>query len=295
MTLELEDHAFLRELLGDRGVAGPGDDAALLSVRGPLLVTVDPLVEGVHYEPRTSPARIARKLVNRNFSDLAAMGARPDAVVASFVFGPGWGTRRRRAFYRAVDAAVRRFDAAWIGGDIATGPSTVFTLTAFGRAAARPVRRSGLRVGHRLFVTGAIGASLASGHHLDFEPRVALGVRIAQRHGPSAMIDISDGLALDLWRMLDASGGLGARLVAPAIRLRQGRGRERLLEALGAGEDYELLFAVPTGRVDRVRADPELPDAAHEPIGTVEAEPGIRLAWPDGRVESIEARGWVHV
>jgi len=293
MSLELDDHAFLSELLGNGGLRGPGDDAALLADR--LLVTIDPLVEGVHYEARTSATRIAKKLVHRNFSDLAAMGARPEAVVASFVFGPGWGTRRRRAFYRAVDAAVRRFDAAWIGGDIATGPTTVLTLTALGRAVARPIRRNGLRVGHRLFVTGPIGASFETGHHLDFEPRVELGARLAERHRPSAMIDVSDGLALDLARMLEASGGLGARLRASAIRLRKGRGRESLRAALAAGEDYELLFGLPPARVAGLESDRRLPDTAREVIGVVEAEPGIRLEWPDGRVEDIEARGWVHV
>ncbi len=293
MSLELADHAFLRDLLGGDGLSGPGDDAAAFRARGAVLATIDPVIEGRHVAPGTSARKIGRKLVHRSFSDLAAMGAWPDAVLVSCCFGRGWPTRRRRDLYRGILAAVLPTGAGWIGGDIATcdGPS-VWTLCALGHAcASRPVRRSGLCAGDRLFVTGALGGSLASGWHLDFEPRLEWGKRIAREHRPSAMLDVSDGLSLDLARLLAASGRLGAVLDAEAIPIRRG---SDLRGALGDGEDYELLFGLRRSRCARLAVDPSLPPIARRPIGEVVAKPGLRLRRADGSLERLAPRGFEH-
>ncbi|MFQ5503798.1 MAG: thiamine-phosphate kinase [Planctomycetota bacterium] len=295
MSGEQQDVSYLLELLGGEGIpAGPGDDAALVSTEGEILVTTDPVVEGIHFEAGSSPTRIGRKLVNRNFSDLAAMGAWPTSIVVSFCFGPSWQRASRRRLYRSVKAAAEKYQARWVGGDLAAvrGPS-VFTLAAIGRpprGKARVVTRAGLRPEDLLFVTGPLGGSSIGTRHMDFEPRLEWGRRLAERHAPSAMIDVSDGLALDLARLLEASGGLGARLLAERIPLHPAR---TLARALCEGEDYELLFALPEARSRGLGEDPCLPARARTPIGRVEAEPGIRLQWKD-REETIPAHGYSH-
>lgn len=293
MSRERDDVAFLRTLLGGDGLHGPGDDAALFEARGSLLVTMDPVIEGRHFDPGTSPARVGRKLVNRNLSDLAAMGAWPTIVTVSFCFGESWPPRRRRSLYRAVHQAVTAVGARWVGGDVAatSGPA-VFTACAIGRpCASRPIGRSGLEPGDRLFVTGALGRSRASGWHLDFVPRLVWARRLARAHKPSGMIDVSDGLALDLARMLAASGGVGARLDVAAIPLRRGA---TLAMALAEGEDHELLFALGRRHLAALGADRRLPSWRARPIGRVEEQPGLRLVWPDGRVDAVAAEGFQH-
>lgn len=295
MALETDDVRYLRELCGGDGLRGPGDDAALVEVkRGQVLVTIDPVIEGVHYESGTSATRIGRKLVNRSFSDLAAMGAWPVAVVASLSFGNGWPRAARRRMYRAMRDAIERYEASWVGGDVgAAGAASVFTLCALGEPLGkRPVPRSGMRPGDALFVTGPLGGSFASGRHLDFEPRLEVARRLVADHAPVAMIDVSDGLTLDLSRMLEASGGHGATLCESALPRHRGATLE---QALHEGEDHELLFSVRPSHRERVERDPELPRSCRASIGRVEAEPGLRLEGRDGRTRDMPVRGFDHV
>jgi thiamine-monophosphate kinase len=305
-AFEAQDHAYLRELLGGDGLSGPGDDAAVFAASGQLVATCDSVIEGVHYFAEAEPAAIAHKLVERNFSDLAAMGALPTQILLACSFAANWDEARRRAFYRGVQLACARHDAAWIGGDIAAtpGPST-FTLTALGRPAGpRVLRRDGLRPGDLLAVSGELGDSLGSGHHMSFEARVGVGARLAVAHEVHACIDISDGLALDLERMLAASGGLGATLEAAALPLRDSlraelqQGELELAQAvqraLSDGEDYELLVAFAPTQLAAVEADAELPAQLGRPIGRVDVEPGLRLRDPDASVRPLQVRGWLH-
>lgn len=291
MSSEGADLKRLAELLGGRGLEGPGDDAALLRSPGDLLLTMDPLVEGVHFETGTEVRRIAHKLLHRNLSDLAAMGARPRAILGSFVFSRAWDQQQRYALYEALARECRDLQVQWIGGDLAsTKDTTVLTLCALGAPAGEaPIPRSGLRPGMHLHVTGPLGGSLASGRHLDFEARVELGVRLAQRHPPAAMMDISDGLALDLSRMLAASGGLGARLVESRIPL-----HDSLEAALHEGEDYELLFALEDRQEEALSRDPAIPEVAKIVIGKVLAEPGIVLDRGEGRIVELPDAGYEH-
>lgn len=291
MSREGVDLQRLAELLGGHGLEGPGDDAALLRSRGDLLLTMDPLVEGVHFEKGIAVRRIAHKLLHRNLSDLAAMGARPRAILASFVFSRSWGQKQRHELYDVLARECQRLQVQWIGGDLASTPGpTVLTLCALGNPAGKaPIPRTGLRPGMHLHVSGPLGGSVSSGRHLDFEARVDLGVHLAQRHPPAAMMDLSDGLVLDLGRMLAASGGLGARLVEAQIPC-----HEDLEAALHEGEDYELLFALEKSQEEGLREDPAIPEVAMVVIGEVVAEPGIRLDRGEGRLLELPETGYEH-
>ena len=249
--LELLRHIAERsaDLAGRGGVVvGPGDDAAVLRATGDLLVCVDALVEGRHYNPGTASLDdIAHKAVARNVSDIAAMGGSPRWGLASAALRRGFDDAD--GLFDRMARVARAFGCPLVGGDVSTvdGP-TVLSVTVIGEphAVRGPVLRSGARPGDAVFVTGAIGGAVGSGRHLRLAPRTdeahalcdTLGARL------TAMIDVSDGLGLDASRLAEASG-VRVELDADAIPLHPDAGDWRA--ACAEGEDYELLFCAGAG------------------------------------------------
>jgi thiamine-monophosphate kinase len=253
---EAEFIAALRRLPLHPAARSLDDDTALLDA-GPLVVTTDTLVEGVHFLPTDSAQDVAWKLVATNLSDLAAKGARPEGILLNFPLGDdAWD----RAFLEGLTEVLTAFDTRIIGGDTVTLPPNaprVLTVTAFGSDAAAPAR-NGARGGDALYVTGTIGdagAGLAIALGKDGppellaayrrpQPRLADG-RILAPH-VHAMMDVSDGLLIDAARMARASGvevtiDLARIPLSDAYRAFSG---DRLAAAT-AGDDYQLLFAAP--------------------------------------------------
>lgn len=253
---EAEFIAALRRLPLHPAARGLDDDTALLDA-GPLVVTTDTLVEGLHFLP-TDPAQdVAWKLVATNLSDLAAKGAKPEGILLNYPLGDdAWD----RAFLEGLANVLTAFDTKIIGGDTVTLPPNaprILTVTAFGSDAAAPAR-NGARGGDALYVTGTIGdagAGLAIALGKDGppellaayrrpQPRLADG-RILAPH-VHAMMDVSDGLLIDAARMARASGlavtiDLSCIPLSDAYRAFSG---DRLAAAT-AGDDYQLLFAAP--------------------------------------------------
>lgn len=229
------------------GAAGIGDDCAVLPGRGRelRLLTVDPVIFGRHFDARIGPAAAGRKLMNRNLSDIAAMGGIPAVAVVGLILSPDVRTAWLREFYRGLAQAAIKARAKIVGGDIAQAPATAGSffsahLTLLGSfAGKRVLTRAGARAGDALYVTGVLGGSLTSGHHHAFSPRLAEGQWLAGRKEVVAMMDISDGLAKDL-RQLTPKGCVPA-LCPGALPRRKGASVEA---ALSDGEDYELVFAV---------------------------------------------------
>jgi len=227
-----------------RSPAGIGDDCAVLRpARGLELLTVDPVVHGVHFGDRTAPRAVGAKLFKRNLSDIAAMGGRPRAAVVAIALDGRVSTAWLADFYRGIARESRRRNVPVVGGDVARLPgSFVATLAMTGEATGRILTRAGSRVGDWIYVTGALGGSLRTGHHYLFEPRLAEGAWLARRKEIRAMIDVSDGLAKDL-------PALAPRRAAPAVyagMLPRRKGAS-VREALCDGEDYELAFSVASG------------------------------------------------
>lgn len=236
---------------------GIGDDCAVIPTRrNPLLVTTDPVIHGRHFDELVPPAAVGAKLLKRNLSDIAAMGGRPVAAVLSLALAPETSTAWLRGFYRGLAQAARAHAVKIVGGDIAEGPRGFFGafLTLHGEAdSGRVLTRHGAKRGDSLFVTGRLGGS-RSGHHFHFTPRVAEGSWLVRRPEVVAMMDLTDGIAKDVWDLTPrgavAAVARDAIPVSAAARKLSAKTKRAAWEhALCDGEDYELLFVV-RGRVD---------------------------------------------
>jgi thiamine-monophosphate kinase len=225
---------------------GMGDDCAVLpgvprSAAKRLLVTVDPVIYGEHFDDTIPPRAVGQKLLSRNLSDIAAMGGRPTAAVLALALDPRTRLDWLKEFYRGLAATARRHGTQIVGGDIATHRGgLVATLTLLGETTARrAITRSGARSGDFIAVTGVLGASLSSGHHWKFMPRLTEGAWLAARREVAAMLDLSDGLAKDLHSLTPPH--TQALIFGDTLPLRSGAD---LHAALSDGEDYELLLAL---------------------------------------------------
>jgi len=224
--------------------AGIGDDCAVIKpARGRELLTVDPVIHGVQFDGRVPAGAAGAKLMKRNLSDIAAMGGRPRAAVVALALDGRVSLAWLAEFYRGLARESRRFGVAIVGGDVARLPGAfVATLALAGEAQGRVLTRSGARLGDCIYVTGVLGGSLASGHHVHFEPRLAEGAWLARQRGVRSMMDVSDGLAKDLAAL--TPHGAEPALDGPSVPRRRGAG---LRGALCDGEDYELLFCAGPG------------------------------------------------
>ena len=305
MMTEGEFLELVRERL-DHPVAGVplgiGDDAALLRVagRGDLAVTADMLIDGVDFLLHECGYEAAgRKAIAKNVSDLAAMGVEPWCAVLSVALPVGVTVGEAGALLDGVADAGSRLSCPVVGGDTKRSPGPlVLSVQAIGvTGQVTPVTRSGARTDDRLAVTGALGGS-SLGRHLDFEPRVTAGRRLAAL-GVSAMIDLSDGLATDLRRLCDASG-VGAEIdaglvpVSDAARaLSRSTGRDEVEHALCDGEDYELLFAADAATLDAARRDAGVAATVTEIGRCLPRADGVQLR-RDGRARPLEVHGFEH-
>jgi thiamine-monophosphate kinase len=238
---------MIRRWLGrasPRPPGGIGDDCAVIRpARGRELITVDPVISGVHFDRRVPPRAVGAKLLKRNLSDIAAMGGRPRAAVVALAIDGRVSVRWLAEFHRGLARESRRFRVPIVGGDVARLPgSFVATLTLVGEATGRIIARSGSRAGDWIYVTGSLGRSVATGHHHSFAPRLMEGAWLARRGEVRAMTDVSDGLAKDLGPMTPR--GAEPALFAAMLPRRAGAS---VAEALCGGEDYELLFSVARG------------------------------------------------
>jgi thiamine-monophosphate kinase len=294
---------------------GPGDDAAILRLgdRAECVVTVDLLTDGVDFDLSAIDARRAgRKALAVNLSDLAAMAAKPVAAVIALALPRKGGQHLAIELYEGLIPLAERYLTAIAGGDTNSwdGP-LVISVTAIGEVTARgPLQRCGARPGDRIIVTGEFGGSIL-GKHLDFDPRVEESLLLNERYKLHAGIDCSDGLSLDLSR-LAAESGCGATIdlsrvpISTAARqLAAGkvpRGSaadaasrsDALQSALGDGEDFELILAVPPIDAARMISEQPLAPLQLTDIGQFVAETGLWKTTADSRQQPLPIRGYEH-
>ncbi len=291
----------------DEGVRVPidlGDDMAALQLPDgqTILLGTDMLLDGTHFDSKTHRLEdIGRKAVCCGLSDCAAMAAKPLAALVSLALPRGTVFDAGQALLTGMIEVAESFDCLLIGGDTTSWEGSLvidITLAAQPWPDCKLVTRSGAQPNDLLFVTGKLGGSRL-GKHLDFTPRIAEARALARTLGPSlhAMIDISDGLSLDLHRLCSASNcgakisedSLQQAISADAHRAAELDGRSPLQHALSDGEDFELLFAVPP------RAEPRLGNWGVElySIGSVTPE-GLHLQKCDGQLIDLLPEGYEH-
>jgi thiamine-monophosphate kinase len=311
-----------------RALIGIGDDAAALLVAPgeALLATTDILLEGVHFDLRTTDLySLGWKAAAANLSDIAAMGGLPRYCLTALGIPASLSVEALAEFYRGIRGCLEKFGAELVGGDTCRsrrGFSISVTLLGETRE-GRMVTRKGAAPGDRIFVTGTLGDSGAGlellrkgrgvrdkrsgkagkgaiqnliARHLRPVPRVHEGAELAASGAVSAMIDVSDGLSSDLGHLCDESG-FGAEVFVDQIPLSKELraadpvlSRPALDHALFGGEDYELLFTVPPEQVARLRS---LTVRASE-VGVVTRVAGMVLVEERGNTSPLPAAGYDH-
>jgi thiamine-monophosphate kinase len=284
-----------------RVLIGPGDDAALLawSSGAGCIVSTDMLLEGSCFVlAEAGPRRVGRKAMAVNLSDIAAMAGRPTAALASVGLPRRGGRALAEELYQGMREVADAFDTPIVGGDTNSwdGPLVV-NVTVLGEATERGVvRRSGAQPGDWLMATGSFGGSIL-GKHLDFTPRVREALQLHAAAPLHAMIDVSDGLAADVFHLCEESG-CGAVLRAEAISIADAAramndGRSALEHALGDGEDFELIFAVAPDDGRRLLETQQVSGATLTQFGEFVAEQGLWIE-EQKRRRPLERLGYVH-
>lgn len=277
----MDEHARISRFFAPLTAGEPGsyqlsDDAAvLLPPETPFVITTDSVIEGTHVMLKATATQIAQKLVRRNLSDLAAMGAKPWRYTLNIHTPPRTPESWFAEFVRALGEEQRKAGMVLVGGDTTSGGTLVHTtLTCFGLVKSTGLRRNGARVGDDIYVSGTIGdgalglplllghleaspeatAFLTDRYHLP-QPRLTLGQNLCGL--ATAALDCSDGLLQDVHRLCEAAG-LGARLNRDAVPLSPAA--RSLMETDGfwttvltGGDDYELIFTAAPAAAPQLR------------------------------------------
>ena len=308
---------------------GIGDDAAVIEPEQKnLVVTTDMLVEGVHFDLTFCPLRhLGYKAVAVNVSDIAAMNAIPKHITVAIAIGGRYTVEAIEELYEGIRIACENYKVDLIGGDTtSSNAGLVLSITAIGEVAKEDVvYRNTAQVNDLICVTGDLGGAYLGLQILEREKQAFLAnpemqpelggkEYVIQRQlrpearmdviyelkelgvKPSAMIDISDGLASELLHICTQSG-VGATIYQdklPADQQTLDTAEEFKIDPvtciLNGGEDYELLFTAQLADLDKLRNHPDI-----TLIGKItHAEGGINIATPNGNLFPIKAQGWKH-
>lgn len=315
------------ELVQPTSVKGIGDDAAVLSYGNKqMLVSTDLLLEGIHFDLTYTPLKhLGYKAVIVNLSDICAMNGRPAQITVSLGFSSRFTLEAVEELYLGIRTACEKYKIDIIGGDTSsTTQGLVISITSIGYADAdKIVYRHTAQEGDLLCVSGDLGAAYMGLQVLEREKDVYLHhpqvqpdlegmdyiierqlkpeartdmVELFEELGikPTAMIDISDGLASEILHLCEKSG-LGCTLYEdkiPLDPLTYSTAREFNLDptvcALSGGEDYELLFTLPQSDYDKIKNDPLISIIGHMTAAT----DGKKMVGKSNVVHELKAQGW---
>ncbi len=326
----LIDHLTAQaQLQNASSIRGVGDDAAVIDNTGQLtVVSTDMLVEGIHFDLMYMPLKhLGYKSVVVNLSDIYAMNAQPKQITVSLALSNRFSVEALEELYAGIYAACERYGVDLVGGDTsASNKGLIISVTAIGQGESdKLVYRNGARVGDLVCISGDVGAAYLGLQLLEREKQIYLSnpnvqpdleeqtyligrqlkpearrdiVDMFAKNAlvPTAMIDISDGLASDLFHICKQSG-VGAYLEESGIPIHPDAQLMALkfqLDpvtcALNGGEDYELLFTIAPQDVDKIRFLPDIYIAGE----ILEAKDGIKLHTKGGNIHELQAQGWTH-
>ncbi|MES2396514.1 MAG: thiamine-phosphate kinase [Bacteroidota bacterium] len=315
------------ELKNESSIKGIGDDAAIIDYKGKLMVvSTDMLVEGVHFDLAYVPLKhLGFKCVSVNVSDIYAMNAIPKQITVSFAVSNRFSVEALEELYSGIMTACHKYKVDVVGGDTTTAKSgLVISITAIGEANADElIYRDGAKEGDLLCVTGDLGAAYVGLQLLEREKKIFMespGVQpdlggydyILERQlkpearkdippllkmlkvKPTAMIDISDGLASEILHICTQSE-TGCNLFEDKIPIDPSTytlAREFNLDptvcALSGGEDYELLFTIDQSDFPKIKANPDITVIGH----MTSKKEGINLITKGGTSHPLTAQGW---
>jgi thiamine-monophosphate kinase len=303
---------------GPRVRVGSGDDAAVIESDRPSAVSVDAIVDGVHFRLADFGAvAVGRKALAAGLSDLAAMGALAGEAYVVVGAPEDLGDEELLGIAEGLAEVASRDQVAIAGGDLVASPALVVSVTSIGYEpdGSSLITRSGARPGDVIALTGELGGAAAAvalldgddesslpaaareallARQLDPRPRLREGVALAAA-GARAMIDVSDGLGADAGHLARSSGcgieiDLGRVPVAEGVSEVTGSEDAAMELAASGGEDYELLVALPADRLDAARSALEQAESPLTEIGYATEGRGVTLRLPDGR--ELEPRGF---
>jgi thiamine-monophosphate kinase len=308
---------------------GIGDDAAVIDLgKENLLVSTDMLIEGPHFDLSYVPLQhLGYKAVAVNVSDIAAMNAKPEQIVIALGLSNRFSLEAVDALYEGIRAACANYKVDLVGGDTTSSPSgLVISVTAIGRAAKeKTVLRSGAKANDIICVTGDLGAAFMGlqvlerekevfqsnpemqpdlekyeylvGRQLKPEARMDIIYDLAESNiVPTSMIDISDGLASELFHLAKKSN-LGVKIFEDKIPIDAGAYEtavefkiDPITAALNGGEDYELLFTINPGDFEALKNHPDIHFIGHMHDN---ANQNVMIS-KQGTVVPLQAQGWKH-
>ena len=306
-----------------------GDDAAVIDNKDFLtLITTDMLVEGIHFDLMYTPLKhLGYKAVVVNLSDIYAMNGQPKQITVSLALSNRFSVEGVEELYEGIYAACRHYGVDLVGGDTTASPrGFVISVTAIGQGEkGKIVYRDGAKIGDLICITGNLGAAYLGLQILEREKQLYIDnpqlqpdleeqqyligrqlkpearkdiIDMFAKNGlvPTAMMDISDGLASELHHICKQSG-VGAYIEESGVSIHPDAQMmalkfqiDPITCALSGGEDYELLFTIHPKDVDKIKYLPDIYIAGE----IVKKEDGITLHTQGGNVHPITAQGWNH-
>ncbi|HSH33025.1 MAG TPA: thiamine-phosphate kinase [Actinomycetota bacterium] len=302
----------IRKVLSGAGPevrVGVGDDAAVVAPgSGELVLTTDVMVEGTHFRGGLTTARdLGAKAMTISLSDVAAMAASPRYALCALTLSDRVDAAWVMELFGGMREACDEHALWLVGGNLTRGSDLTIAITVVGEVApGRALLRSGATPGDEIVVTGSLGGAAAGRRlvegaehrglgaaerdavHRFMRPTARIGeAAVLAREGARSMIDVSDGLTLDLSRLCEA-GGLGARIDAALLPVHEAATLE---DALGGGEDYEVLATIADGS----NASTEMRrtfGVELSPIGVITEARGLVLVDPAGNERALDPAGW---
>lgn len=300
---------------GEAGSFNLTDDAAVLTPPAgqSLVITTDSVIESIHVLEHATPQQFAQKLMRRNLSDLAAMGATPWRYSLNLHTPRGLADDWFAAFAATLATEQAAFNLLIIGGDSTSGGSVIHTsMTCFGLLDSPPLRRNGAQIGDDIYVSGTMGdaayalallqqntsldSALATRYHCP-TPRLELGKML--RSIATSAIDISDGLVADIQQICTASN-CGARIEPSSLPLSHHLHHAALNAAqknhfaLSGGDDYELCFTAAKTQREAIAALGTSLQLPLTRIGEMMQSTGVEVIDENGSAMHLSSHGWSH-